>query len=198
MNPAAFKPCRRGFRPRGSREPPAPPRQIGRLVVRARPGAPGRGLLLAGPLALPCALGRAGIAHLKREGDGATPAGRFTLLRLRFRPDRLRRPATRLPARPLGPGDGWCDMAGDRNYNRPVPHPYPVSHEALWRADGIYDLLVELDCNSRPRVQGRGSAIFLHIARPGYAPTEGCIALSRPDLARLLPRLGRRAVLAVQ
>jgi L,D-peptidoglycan transpeptidase YkuD (ErfK/YbiS/YcfS/YnhG family) len=151
-------------------------------VVRAKPGAKGHGLLLAG----------------KREADGATPAGRFALTRLRFRPDRLRRPATRLPARPLRPVDGWCDAPGDRNYNRPVPHPYTASHEALWRADGLYDVLVELSCNARPRLQGRGSAIFLHLARPSYAPTEGCIALSRADLARLLPRLGRRTVIAVQ
>lgn len=167
-------------------------------MVRARPGAPSRGLLLAGPLAIPCALGRAGIRRLKREGDGATPAGRFALTALRFRPDRVRRPASPLPVRRLRPDDGWCDAVGDRNYNRAMQHPYPASHETLWRNDGLYDLLIVLDCNLRPRVQGRSSAIFLHLARPGLAPTEGCIALAPRNLARLLPRLGRRTVVVVE
>jgi L,D-peptidoglycan transpeptidase YkuD (ErfK/YbiS/YcfS/YnhG family) len=89
--------------------------------------------------------------------------------------------------------DGWCDASADRNYNRPVRHPYPASAERLWRADGLYDIVVVLDCNDRPRVRGRGSAIFMHVAKPGYAPTEGCIALAQAHLLRLLVRLRRRS-----
>jgi L,D-peptidoglycan transpeptidase YkuD (ErfK/YbiS/YcfS/YnhG family) len=198
MNPAPFKPSRWRCRARGSRRLAPALGALKRIVVRAKPGAPARGVLFAGPLVLPCALGRGGIRHAKRESDGATPAGRFALGAARFRPDRTQRPATLLKARPLRPGDGWCDEVGDRNYNRPVPHPYPVSHERLWRDDGLYDILIEIGCNVRPRVQGGGSAIFLHIARPGLTPTEGCVALSRRDLARLLPRLGPRTVLVVE
>jgi L,D-peptidoglycan transpeptidase YkuD (ErfK/YbiS/YcfS/YnhG family) len=93
----------------------------------------------------------------------------------------------------LSPADGWCDAAQDRNYNRPVRHPYPVSAEVLWRTDGLYDVIVVLDCNRRPRIRGRGSAIFMHVARPGYQPTEGCIALRRADLLQLLSALRRGA-----
>jgi L,D-peptidoglycan transpeptidase YkuD (ErfK/YbiS/YcfS/YnhG family) len=190
MSRVSFKTPRR-------RQPPAGSRVLRRIVVRPSPGDPRRGILLAGGTTLRCALGRAGIAHAKREGDGATPAGGMALLGLRFRPDRVHRPATALPAVPLRPGDGWCDAPDDRNYNRPVPHPYLASHEALWRDDGLYDLVIVLGWNARPRVKGRGSAVFLHLAGPGYAPTAGCIALARRDLLRLLPRLGPQTVLVV-
>jgi L,D-peptidoglycan transpeptidase YkuD (ErfK/YbiS/YcfS/YnhG family) len=102
-----------------------------------------------------------------------------------------------LPARPLRPADGWCDAVGDRNYNRPVRHPYPASAEKLWRSDSLYDLIVVLDHNMRPRVQGHGSAVFLHVAGPNLAATAGCIALPRGELLRLLGRLERGSILAV-
>jgi L,D-peptidoglycan transpeptidase YkuD (ErfK/YbiS/YcfS/YnhG family) len=107
-----------------------------------------------------------------------------------YRADRVRRPQTRLPLRPIRPEDGWCDDPADRNYNRPVRHPYPASAERLWRADHLYDVVVVLTHNARPRVRGGGSAVFMHLARPEYTPTEGCIALRRAHLLQLLRRLG--------
>ena len=91
--------------------------------------------------------------------------------------------------RRITPVSGWCDAPGDRNYNRQVTLPYPASAETLWRDDGLYDLVLVLDHNHRPRVQGAGSAIFVHVARPGHRPTEGCIALTRADLVQLLAHL---------
>jgi len=99
--------------------------------------------------------------------------------------------------RRLAPRDGWCDAPGDRNYNRRVSHPYPASAEHMWRSDRLYDLVVVLDYNVRRRVRGCGSAIFVHIARPGYAPTEGCIALSERDLRHMLTQIRRRTTVAV-
>lgn len=156
-----------------------------------------RGWLRFGPLTMPCALGRSGRAFTKREGDGATPSGRWHPLAVFYRSDRLQRPLTRLPIRALRRSDGWCDAVGDRNYNRFVEHPYPASVEHLWRDDAIYDVIVVLDHNRRPRMQARGSAIFMHLARPGYSPTEGCIAVSRRDMQRLLSRLGTGARLLI-
>jgi len=147
-----------------------------------------RGVVRLGGLAFPCALGRSGRSVRKREGDGATPVGRWRLLGVLYRSDRGRCPSTRLPVRPIAPDDGWCDAPGDRNYNRPVRHPYPASAERLWREDGLYDIVVVLSHNVRPRVRGAGSAVFMHLARPGYRPTEGCIALKREHLLRLLER----------
>lgn len=140
---------------------------------------------------IPVALGRSGTKASKREGDGATPIGVWRVCSALYRADRLVRPRTALPLRPIRRNDGWCDATGDRNYNRPVHLPYPVSAEAIWREDHLYDLVVVLDHNRRPRVQGGGSAIFMHCARDGLKPTEGCIAMRRGHLVRLLARVRR-------
>ena len=133
-----------------------------------------------------CALGPAGIRTDKREGDGATPAGIWPLRRVLWRPDRLARPATQLPVAPIRPEDGWCDDPGDPAYNRPVALPYAARAESLWRDDALYDVLVVLGHNDDPAVPGLGSAIFLHVARPNYLGTEGCIALALEDLLNVL------------
>jgi L,D-peptidoglycan transpeptidase YkuD (ErfK/YbiS/YcfS/YnhG family) len=135
-----------------------------------------------------CALGPAGVvaAAAKREGDGASPAGAWPMRRVLFRADRRPPPRTGLPVEPLRPSDGWCDAPADPAYNRRVTLPYPASAERLWRDDGVYDLIVTLGHNDDPVVAGAGSAIFLHLARPDYAPTQGCVALAAGDLADLL------------
>ncbi len=99
--------------------------------------------------------------------------------------------------RVIGRDDGWCDAAADRNYNRAVRMPYAASAEAMWRADGIYDVVVVLSHNERPRKRGCGSAIFMHVARPGYLPTDGCIALSARDLRLVLALCQRGACVQV-
>jgi L,D-peptidoglycan transpeptidase YkuD (ErfK/YbiS/YcfS/YnhG family) len=144
-----------------------------------------------------CALGRSGSRVRKREGDGATPVGRWPVLSVFFRGDRLPRLRTRLPVRRLRPDNGWCDAPADRNYNRFVRHPYPASAERLWREDGLYDVIVVLGHNQCPRRRGAGSAIFMHVARPDCAPTEGCIAMDRRHLVRLLQRLGPGSTIEV-
>lgn len=156
------------------------------IVVSKAAGGPERAILRAGDWRMPCVLGRAGISRFKREGDGATPAGTLRPRLVLFRSDRLTRPATELPVRPIRPQDGWCDDPDDRNYNRPVTLPYPARHERLWRDDSLYDLLVVLDWNLEPAIGNRGSAIFLHLARADAAPTEGCIAMGRAAMQRLL------------
>lgn len=172
---------------------PAPKRTtLAQLRVRPLVGDRTRGHLLAGPWVIPCALGRSGATRRKREGDGASPCGTFRLRIGYYRPDLFAaRPRTALPLRPTRPEDGWCDQAEDRRYNRPVVLPCPgVSAERMWRADGLYDVVIDLDYNRGPIRPRLGSAIFLHCARPGYLPTEGCVALRRPDLVRLLRRIG--------
>jgi L,D-peptidoglycan transpeptidase YkuD (ErfK/YbiS/YcfS/YnhG family) len=149
-----------------------------------------RGMLFAGPLATPCALGRGGVTHDKREGDGASPAAVLRPIRLFYRADRMRRPRSQLPVAVIRPDDGWCDDPGHPRYNQPVSLPFSASHERMWREDGLYDMVVDLDWNRSPAVPGRGSAIFMHVARPGLAPTEGCIALPSPVLRRILAGLG--------
>jgi L,D-peptidoglycan transpeptidase YkuD (ErfK/YbiS/YcfS/YnhG family) len=153
---------------------------------------------LAGPAGrVRCALGRGGVRLDKREGDGATPAGGWPLRRVLYRPDRLAAPITALPVASLSPDDGWCDDPEHADYNRPVRLPFTASHEALWRDDAVYDVIVVLGHNDEPVVPGRGSAVFLHVAQPDYAPTAGCVALALPDLLALLRQCKAAARLVV-
>lgn len=167
------------------------------IIVRRKPGETTKGLLsIAGKVHV-CAIGKGGIKALKREGDGATPLGSMRLVNGWFRPDHVRLRSAPLVLSRIGERSGWCDAVQDRNYNRPVNLPYPASHETMKRNDHLYDLVVVLDYNLRPRRRGGGSAIFMHAARTGLTPTEGCVALPLPVLTRLMPRLSKRTILTV-
>ena len=151
------------------------------LIVE--PGPEGWQLRLPDGTAYPCAIGRGGIAEKRGEGDGITPVGRWPVRRVLYRPDRVTPPETALPVAAIDPADGWCDDPNDpANYNRPVTKPYAGSHEDMWRDDRLYDLIVVLGFNDDPPAAGAGSAIFLHVARPDFAPTQGCVALSEAAL----------------
>jgi L,D-peptidoglycan transpeptidase YkuD (ErfK/YbiS/YcfS/YnhG family) len=169
-----------------------------RLIrIGSRPGRRTQGFLFAGPLTLPVSLGRGGILADKREGDGATPRGRFRPLRLWWRADRLLRPRTLLPVRRIRPADAWCEDPADRRYNRSVQLSANEPGDRLRRADHLYDFIVEIDHNTRPRVAGRGSAVFIHLARAGFAPTAGCVGLKRRDLQILLGRLSPKTRIVI-
>ena len=138
---------------------------------------------------MPVALGRGGIRAGKREGDGGTPRGSFRPLRLWWREDRLKRPPSLLPARRISPGDAWCEDPADRRYNRHFRRSANEPGDRLHRPDGLYDMIVEIDHNTRPRIAGRGSAVFIHVARPAFAATAGCVGLRPRDLRILLTKL---------
>ena len=168
------------------------------LRVKARPGGRSRGILLAGPRAIPVVLGRSGVRANKLEGDGATPRGRFRLLRLWWRADRHPRPRTLIGVQRISPDVAWCENTADRRYNRPFRRAPGEVGDRLWREDALYDLLIEIDHNRRPRIAGRGSAVFIHVARPDRSPTAGCVALSAQDLKRLVARIGPQTTITVQ
>ena len=144
------------------------------------------GWLKVGCRTFPCIIGRKGRTHFKREGDNKSPRGKWKLEKLCYRPDKGLRPRNSLPTTALRKDDGWCDAKGHKDYNHHVRLPFAASHETLWRPDEAYDLLVATSYNQRPRIQGAGSAIFLHIWRQGAVDTEGCVALGREDLLMLL------------
>jgi L,D-peptidoglycan transpeptidase YkuD (ErfK/YbiS/YcfS/YnhG family) len=144
------------------------------------------GLLTIQAETVQAALGRGGVRADKREGDGATPVGVLPLRKVLYRPDRGPAPHTAVPVQPIGRDDGWCDDPASPDYNRPVRLPLDASAEALWREDAVYDIIGVLGWNDSPVQPGRGSAIFLHLAKPDYAPTEGCVALAEGDLRRVL------------
>ena len=161
-----------------------------RLLVRAAAGHPQRGWLTVDHTTIPVALGRGGIKANKREGDGATPRGVFHPIRLWWRADRHPRPRTHLPARIISPFDGWCEDPRDRRYNQPIRLDRGTDGDRLARADHLYDFIIEIDQNTRPRIAGRGSAVFLHLARENWGPTAGCVAMRKSAMLRLLKRLG--------
>ncbi len=156
------------------------------IMVKPRPGNPRQGFLSIDGLVIKAALGRGGIGIGKAEGDGKTPRAAMRLLYGYWRADRGPRPVTALPMYPLRPGDTWCDASDHPAYNHAMREPMTASHEKMYRDDGLYDICVVMDWNITSRRRGAGSAIFLHVARPGYLPTEGCIAVSKPDMYRLL------------
>ncbi len=133
-----------------------------------------------------CALGPNGMTHIKREGDGATPIGRFDLRQVYYRADKISKPKTALPCIPINPNDGWCDDPKDQNYNKAVALPYPASAESMWRNDHLYDICVILGHNDNPPIKGAGSAIFFHLAHDDYRPTEGCVAILEQDMRQIL------------
>jgi L,D-peptidoglycan transpeptidase YkuD (ErfK/YbiS/YcfS/YnhG family) len=167
------------------------------VTVRRRPGLATQGILTCDGYAIPVALGRGGLKANKREGDGGTPIGTFRPLRLWWRQDRHTRPKTALPVRAIRPSDGWCEDPTSRHYNRPIRLAADSNADRLMRADHLYDFIVEIDQNTRPRIAGRGSAVFLHLARPGFAPTAGCIAMTHASMLRLLARLDKQTRIVV-
>uniref|UniRef100_Q07UN2 L,D-TPase catalytic domain-containing protein n=1 Tax=Rhodopseudomonas palustris (strain BisA53) TaxID=316055 RepID=Q07UN2_RHOP5 len=168
-------------------------------LIRVRPAAgnPSRGWLSAGGQTFPVALGRGGIRANKREGDGGTPRGRFRPLKLWWRADRAPRPATKLPVRAIGAGDAWCEDPADRRYNQPIRLEPGEAGDRLRRDDQLYDFIIEIDHNTRPRVAGRGSAVFLHLAREHFGPTAGCVAMRKSAMLRLLARIGPRTRIVI-
>ncbi len=167
------------------------------ILVRRAPGDHRQARIALRHGVRPAALGRTGIRALKREGDGGTPLGCFPVRQVLYRADRVPRPRTKLPMRAIRDHDGWCDDPGDRNYNRLIALAARRSAEGLKRADHVYDLVLVLGYNDRPRVRGKGSAIFVHLTRPGFPPTDGCIALTRHDLTMLLAQLRPGSSIAV-
>lgn len=143
------------------------------------------------------AVGRSGVGIVKREGDGATPAGTYPLLFGMYRADRAARPPTELAMTAIEPGHIWIDDPSDANYNRLESSPYPAHGETLWRQDDLYDLLVVIGYNIDPTIPGAGSAIFLHIARPDFSGTDGCVAVAKDVLTGVVGLLGPGSMISI-
>ena len=159
------------------------------ITVRPAPRDASRGILQFQNLTFQVSLGRHGRTAFKREGDGKTPIVSMAILEGFYRGDRAPRVKTKVPLRAIRPNMLWCDAPIDPNYNRLVRQPLSASHEEMCRSDGLYDICLVLDWNITTRKRGCGSAIFMHMIRPGYQPTAGCIALHPRDMRRLLPHL---------
>jgi L,D-peptidoglycan transpeptidase YkuD (ErfK/YbiS/YcfS/YnhG family) len=165
-------------------------RPLSAVWIRSAAGDRSRGWLTAGGQTIKVALGRGGIRANKREGDGATPKGTFRPRQLWWRADRHPKPSTFLPVRAIGPEDAWCEDVSSRHYNQPLRRAASEGGDRLTRDDHLYDFIIEIDHNTRPRIAGRGSAVFLHLARNDFSPTAGCVSMTEAAMLRLLKRLG--------
>ena len=143
------------------------------------------------------ALGRGGIRANKREGDGGTPKGIFRPRQVWWRADRHARPCTFLPTRAISAEDAWCEDPNDRHYNKPIRLTHHQSGDRLRRDDHLYDFIVEIDHNTNPRVAGRGSAVFLHLAHGNFGPTAGCVSMTKSAMLRLLQQLSRNTKIVI-
>ena len=167
------------------------------IRIRARAGNSRQGCLTACELTIPVALGRGGIIANKHEGDGGTPRGVFHPRRLWWRADRHPRPRTHLAVRAIRPEDAWCEDPADRHYNQAIRLTRDATGDRLTRKDHLYDFIVEIDHNTRPRIAGRGSAVFLHLARENFGPTAGCVSMTGAAMLHLLRRLGPRTRIVI-
>ena len=174
-----------------------PDRPLSAIRIRAAAGDPRRGWLLAGGQAVPVALGRSGLIANKREGDGGTPRGTFRPRQLWWRADRHPRPQTFLPVRAIRPDDAWCEDPTSRQYNRPLTLGRDNNGDRLRRDDHLYDFIIEIDHNTSPRIAGRGSAVFLHLARADFSPTAGCVSMTKSAMLHLLRQIGPRTKIII-
>ena len=159
--------------------------------MTADEGDPTKGRLVGPGFSTVCALGKSGMidAVLKAESDGCTPLGQYAFRRVFYRADKGAEPKCDLPCQPVSVADGWCDDVCHTSYNQYVSLPFGASHEMLWREDDIYDLILVIGHNDAPVVAGKGSAIFMHVAREDYTPTLGCVALAKADMLKFLSKL---------
>jgi len=135
-----------------------------------------------------CSIGKGGVSANKKEGDGCSPTGTFPLSLVLYRRDRLPPPKTSLPLIPIQENHGWCDDPQHKDYNTLITTPHDGTFEHLWRQDQIYDIIVVIGYNVDAVVPDKGSAIFMHLASRNYLPTEGCIALKRETMLKILSK----------
>jgi L,D-peptidoglycan transpeptidase YkuD (ErfK/YbiS/YcfS/YnhG family) len=159
------------------------------VIVRATSWDATTGMLFIGAQRYDCTLGRGGVTLDKKEGDGATPVGTYPFRQLIYRADRMALPETGLPVEILTPDTGWCEDPSHPDYNQKVILPHPAVCDRMTRDDHLYDMTVVIGYNDDPVAAGKGSAIFMHLAREEWTPTAGCVGLKRDDLLEVLKQL---------
>ena len=133
-----------------------------------------------------CAVGKRGISIKKKEGDFITPKGTFKIREIFYRKDRVQNLITRIKKTVIRKNMGWCDDPKSKKYNKLIYFPFKHSAEKLYRRENIYDIILVLNFNMNPVKKNKGSAIFIHVAKKNFQPTQGCIALDKSELIKLV------------
>jgi L,D-peptidoglycan transpeptidase YkuD (ErfK/YbiS/YcfS/YnhG family) len=144
-----------------------------------------------------CALGKAGIGKKKIEGDSITPRGKFNIVKIYYRSDRVKKIFSKYRLIKISKNMGWCDDPNSKSYNQLINLPTKYTHEKLYRKDNVYDLLIVLNYNMRPIFKNKGSAIFIHIARQNYKKTSGCVAIKKPHLIKLIKTIKKNTKVVI-
>ena len=138
-----------------------------------------------------CAIGKRGINNKKKEGDLITPKGTFKIKKLLYRRDKIGAINTNLKKTVIKKNMGWCNDIKSKDYNKLISFPFRFTAERLYRKDNIYDLILVLNYNMNPIRKGKGSAIFIHIAKNNFSATEGCVALKKNNLIKVIKKLNK-------
>ena len=153
--------------------------------------------LILGDYRIKCAIGKRGIGNKKREGDQITPKGKFKVKSILYRKDRLSHFKSKITKLPIKRDMGWCDDPKSKKYNKLIKLPFKGSFEKLYRKDNTYDIILVLDYNFNPVIKGRGSAIFIHVAKKNYKNTLGCIAISKKNLINLIKKINKKSIVHI-
>ena len=144
-----------------------------------------------------CALGKEGVKKKTMEGDNITPKGIFKIIKIYYRPDKIKKIKTLIKKIKIKKNMGWCDDPSSRFYNKLINLPTKYTHEKLYRNDSLYDLIVVLSYNTNPIIKNKGSAIFIHIAKNSYKKTKGCIALKKKHLIEIISKIKKNTKIKI-
>ena len=153
--------------------------------------------LSIGSYKVKCAIGKRGIGLKKKEGDKITPKGKFKIKSILFRKDRIKSLKSNIKVKNITKNMGWCDDPKANSYNQLIKFPFMFSAEKLYRKENTYDIIIVLNYNIDPIVKNKGSAIFLHIARKNYQKTNGCIAIKKPHMKKIIKLLKKDTLVLI-
>ena len=145
-----------------------------------------------------CALGKRGIGYKRKEGDLITPKGTYKVKYILYRKDRVKKIQTKIKKIAIRKDMGWFDDPKSKDYNKLIKLPYAYSFEKLFRKENNYDIILILNYNMNPVIKNKGSAIFIHIAKKNYKKTEGCIALKKIHLLKIIKRINKNTTIKIE
>ena len=145
-----------------------------------------------------CAIGKRGINNKRREGDLITPKGIYKIKYILYRKDRVKNIQTKIRKIVIKKNMGWCNDPKSKKYNKLIKLPSVYSYEKLYKKENIYDIILVLNYNTNPVLKNKGSAIFIHIARRNYEKTEGCVAIVKRSLIKIIKELKKNTKIKIE